>query len=269
MSIYLNDLLQLSPEQIKNTKIKFNLNSGEEDPIDLYREDPAQLLVWQFWGHSRRTFYAGQLAVGLVRIHGSRWLLFDVSRIVSYSGVKGEVAYAHEHIEAYRKYFGRVIVHFQNNSQTIARNAASVLDACTVVKILESRFDDDVFPGYDEVILSWYDLRRVLPKDAWCTALSNQKAVYLITDVSNGKQYVGSASGEEMLQQRWASYVNNGHGNNKELMKLSPSHIQTNFQYAILEIFKSTTPTKLILEREKWWKRALQTKVPFGYNGNS
>ena len=59
------------------------------------------------------------------------------------------------------------------------------------------------FPGYDKVNVSWEELSGLIDTDAWKTALANQKGVYLITDSSNGKKYVGSATGENMLWGRW------------------------------------------------------------------
>ena len=104
-------------------------------------------------------------------------------------------------------------------------------------------------------------------KNNWLTALQNQKAVYLITNKSNGKMYVGSASGGDMLLGRWQSYVKNGHGNNVGLKDLCFEHIKNNFEYSILDIFKSTTDDNLILKRESWWKQTLKTRT-FGYNKN-
>lgn len=125
----------------------------------------------------------------------------------------------------------------------------------------------DKFPGYENVNLSWKELCRVIKIDSWKTVLQNQKAVYLITDTLNGKMYVGSASGQHMLLNRWQCYVDNGHGENIELKKLPKNHIEENFRYSILEIFKSKTDDKIILKRENWWKNALLTRK-FGYNVN-
>jgi hypothetical protein len=56
--------------------------------------------------------------------------------------------------------------------------------------------------------------------------LQNQKGVYLITDISNGKMYVGSAYGENMILGRWESYVKTYHGGNVGLKKLNDDHIK-------------------------------------------
>ena len=74
---------------------------------------------------------------------------------------------------------------------------------CEVYQILPEIFDDDIFPGYDKVNISWNELTRVIEKQTWKTALENQKGVYLITDVKSGKRYVGSAYGQDMILGRW------------------------------------------------------------------
>lgn len=147
------------------------------------------------------------------------------------------------------------------------RNSESVINECYVSQILPDTFDNDFFPGYDKVNISWEEMKRVLDKDSWKAALQNQKGVYLITDKSNGKMYIGAAYGENMIWGRWKSYIETGHGGNEGLKKLTFDHIKRNFSYSILDIFKSTTDEQIIIEREIWWKKVLQSKE-FGYNEN-
>ena len=147
------------------------------------------------------------------------------------------------------------------------RLAKSVINDCEVVQILPDTFDNDIFPGYDKVNVSWQELSRLISKESWKTALQNQKGVYLITDISNGKMYIGSAYGENMILGRWQSYVKTGYGGNVEFKKLNFDYIKQNFKYSILDIFKSTVDDQLIIARESWWKSVLQTRE-FGYNKN-
>ena len=186
------------------------------------------------------------------------WLLFHIGKVTKVLNVFNGIGYEHEELLEYKKYFGRLIVKYKNTSQKLTRRAIPLIDECEVYEILPDIFDNDIFPGYDNVNLSWNDLSRVL---------QNQKGVYLITDTSNGKMYVGSAYGERMLLGRWEDYVKTGNGGNKELKELSFDHIKQYFRYSILDIFKSTIKDELIISRETWWKEVLLTR-DFGYNKN-
>jgi hypothetical protein len=64
----------------------------------------------------------------------------------------------------YEKYVGRLIVKFKNKAQTMIRNAESVIDDCYVSQILPDTFDNDLFPGYEKVNITWDEMNRVLEK---------------------------------------------------------------------------------------------------------
>lgn len=109
---------------------------------------------------------------------------------------------------------------------------------------------------------------------SWKRALSYVKGVYVITGRSNGKLYVGSASGNsDGIWQRWAGYADprNLTGGNKQIMELrdqvGAEHIAKHFQYSILEIFDTKTKQEYVLQRESYWKRVLETRR-YGYNSN-
>ena len=89
----------------------------------------------------------------------------------------------------------------------------------------------------------------------------------MITDISTGRMYVGSAYGENMILGRWQSYVKTGNGGNIELKHLNFEYIKQNFKYSLLDIFKSTVDDQVIIARESWWKSLLLTRE-FGYNKN-
>lgn len=266
MSINLNDILNI--KNLDNVKIRFNQSNGTSDPISIFKKNRDELLHWQFWNYSKkRSFYEGQIAVGFVKVEGDRWLLFDISRVTKDLNKFQAVGYEYEALKEYEKYCGRIIIKFKNKSQNLVRKAHSVINDCKVLQILEDTFDNDVFPGYEKVNLSWHDLKRVINKGVWKTALENQKGIYLITDRQNGKLYVGSAYGNDMLHGRWTQYIRCGHGGNKELRNLEFDYIKENFSYSILDIYKSTIEDKVIINRESWWKNTLMTRK-FGYNSN-
>lgn len=267
----LNDILQFTTEEIDKTKIKFNMMfEGNWDPIELFKSNDQQIMLdGHYFNHGNKYAYEdGQISLGFIRISKTNhlWLLFHVGIVIK-RGETPSAPYIYENLPQYDKYCGRLIIHFKNSVQANNRWAKTVLDQCIIHEILPDVFDNDVFPGYENVNVSWKELSRVINKEGWNTALKNQKAIYLITDQSNGKMYIGSASGKDMLLQRWHNYLESRHGGNIQLKKLSNSHIEEHFRYSILEIFKSTTDDSLILQRESWWKNALLTRK-FGYNKN-
>lgn len=268
--IKLNDILRL--ENIKDVKVRFNIMFADNwNPIEIFKSNEQKtILEGQYWNYSKNKSYkAGQTTIGFIRIKSNEnlWLLFHIGKITKDLNILNGVGYEFETLNEFQPYFGRLIVKFKNTSQNMIRNAESVIDDCEIVQILPDTFDNDIFPGYDKINVSWKELSRIVEKETWKTALQNQKGVYLITDTFTGKKYVGSAYGEEMILSRWKSYIKTGHGHNKELKILDFDYMQEHFRYSLLDIFKSTTDAQVIIERESWWKEVLQTRK-FGYNAN-
>lgn len=271
--IKLNDILKI--EDLSDVKIRLNLSNNRWNALSLYHEDPERLLIGHFHNSpKKRWFKERDIVIGLAQIKNDEWLLIDISRITkSYNNFWDEKTestvntfYEHEKLVEYEKYFGRLIVQFHKNNAFVTLSGGRI-DDFLIKELLPNNLDNDIFPGYDKVNISWRELRRVVQRDVWKTVLQNQKGVYLITDISTGKNYVGSAYGDNMILGRWLAYVATGHGGNVELKKLSFEYIQENFRYSILDIYKSTTDDKVIIERESWWKDVLQSRK-FGYNAN-
>jgi len=268
--VLLNDILRF--DDLESVKIRFNLMFDDNwNPIEIFKERKQEVLLkGQYWNYTtKKSFKVGEITVGFIRLSTDKdlWLLFHIGRVTKDLETLNGVGYEYEVLDEYEKYFGRLIIRFKNTVQAMVRKAESVIQDCEVEKLLPGIFDNDNFPGYDKVNLSWQELRRVLDKETWRTALQNQKGVYLITDTSNGKMYVGSAYGENMILGRWQAYVATLHGGNAELKELIRDHIEAHFRYSILDIFRSSVDDNVILEREAWWKEVLLTRR-FGYNGN-
>lgn len=266
--ILLNDILKL--DNLDNIKIRFNLMmKGNWNPVLFFKNaDNKTLLEGQYWNYKKKSYKTGQVTIGFLKLNDENlWLLFHVGKITKDLNKLNGIGYEYQVLPEYKIYFGRLIIRFKNKAQNMVRMATKVMQDCEVVQILPDTYDNDIFPGYDKVKLTWAELKRVIIKESWKTALQNQKGVYLITDSSNGKMYIGSAYGEQMILGRWESYIKNGHGGNAELKSIGKEYIKKHFEYSILDIFKSTTDDHVILERESWWKSVLRTRE-FGYNKN-
>ncbi len=128
------------------------------------------------------------------------------------------------------------------------------------------------FPGYSSVLIRHDQLRHIVNRDlvTWRAALKSVAGVYLITDTTSGKHYVGSAYGTDGIWGRWMGYSANGHGDNSELRALlterGAGHAQ-HFQYSILEICDLLAQKSEVWTREGHWKDALCSRQ-FGLNSN-
>ena len=274
----LNDILALTQEELSRTKIRLNTYNGDKNPIDEFKKNPQSLLDWNYWNN--KPYKQGQISVGLVNMGNYRWLLFTVGEIKkvldkplkSNDGVNG-IQVEYQTMDKYADLYGRVVVHYHNKTQQLFRNS-DLINELEVKEILPSVFTGFDFPGYDNVSLTYEQLETIVKGNypSYRNALQNQKAVYLQTDKATGKMYVGSATAEkEMLWKRWSSYIENGHGNNKDLVALVEEkgfdYIKGNFQYTILENYNSKVDDEYVLKRESYWKEVFQSRK-FGYNKN-
>jgi hypothetical protein len=143
-----------------------------------------------------------------------------------------------------------------------------------VQEILREPYSGRAFSGFEDIDLSFEELETLVRNSRadWRAALSNVKGVYLISDITTGKRYIGSAYGDQGIWARWCAYVASGHGGNIELRALvsdpTLDYCRKCFRFALLEYRPSPTPDELILAREAFWKRILLTRGEYGLNRN-
>lgn len=275
-NILLNDILNLSEEEIKKCKIRLINNYLDIDVLDLFCNDPETINNHDlFYRWNKKCFDENDYIIGLVRMNKTDfYLLTTIKKITKELNKKNDISYEGIELEKYKKYYGRTIIKYHNISQQPVRKADKIINELEVSQIITSIYDGDNFPGYDNVSLKYNELKTILENNKmdWINALSNQKAVYLITDLNNGKLYVGKASSNDgMLLDRWKSYVKNGHGGNKELKKIVDEkgfdYIKKNFQYTIIENYNAKVEDGIILKRESYWKEVLDSRK-HGMNDN-
>ncbi len=293
-TIKFTSLLHLSDDDMNHLKLEFNSNwqynveeqapevvekLGNEsrffDLLDMYCSGEVAVIKESVKTHNpnRRRFKNGDIVFCFIPYTSNKdWILVNAYKVLDDS--KWLVGADEDYMAEYQPYFGRLVVHYEDKTHNILVRSHEIIDTIYVKTILEHPYNElgEDFPGYENVDLSWNDLRRVLKFKNWQTALENQKAVYLITDTATNKRYVGSAYGDNMLLGRWRNYAENGHGGNKELKALVEEkglgYVKDNFRYSILDIYKSTTDDETIIARESWWKNILLTRGDYGYNAN-
>jgi len=129
------------------------------------------------------------------------------------------------------------------------------------------------FPGYQDFLLMYSELVELIENpDAnreWLNKLSAVGGVYLIVDIATGQQYVGSASGQNGIWGRWASYARTGHGGNKflrELLEQNPERI-VDLQFTVLRTLPRDLTKNEVIAHEALFKKKLGTRA-FGLNTN-
>lgn len=133
-----------------------------------------------------------------------------------------------------------------------------------------------IFPGWDEVNITHQELNAIIQNPEgnpdWAQFLKTHDGVYLILDNATGRQYVGSATGEQAgLWGRWTGYASNGHNGNKlleELLIERGDEHKRNFTFSLHHVFARGAATqKQVLFYESLLKKKLGSRA-FGLNAN-
>ncbi|MEI2278019.1 GIY-YIG nuclease family protein [Paenarthrobacter ilicis] len=166
-----------------------------------------------------------------------------------------------------------------DNPRSWHRSASS--ESAARMQVVEIADRDKIpFPGFDGVLLTHHQLQEMVSEPRytdWRAALSEVQGIYLITDSSNGKQYVGKADGSERIFGRWTSYARDGHGGNIALLELAFASVgdskkvrtdhARHFVFSLLRVFGPSTPSSEVNAAESHYKAALMTRK-FGLNRN-
>ncbi|MGZ9436764.1 GIY-YIG nuclease family protein [Staphylococcus epidermidis] len=273
---------------LNKTKIKFNMNAGNAEIKAwdlLFKEDETeweQINAWKTKHPNNNLNHADYLlAFAQYYPYGPEYFIFGglykIKKIEP--EVFDEVGYELTLMDDYKEYRKRLIVKLK---KPIGRDLYNRL-----YKNIQDTLEPEVyeiapntklghFPGYQNVTLSHPQMQQIILRNepSWKQALMNVKGVYVITDLSNGKLYIGSASGNtDGIWQRWSDYANieNLTGGNKLLNEIKldkgKDYIINNFQYSILEIFDTKTKVDTIINRENYWKNVFCTRK-YGMNYN-
>ncbi len=263
----LKDMIPFLDEHKNDIKVHCAIGRNKVfEPLDVFKL--GNFKEWQ--EHQKNKNFSRPYILSVIYCGKDEWLFAGIYKSLGVIGVSnsGYFIYETELTDIGAEYIGKAVIRFEKGFRQSYLCFEKHIENFYLIELYRDACKA-AFPGYDKVDISWKDLSEWIKTDSWKTALENQKGVYLITDISNGKRYVGSAYGDEMIYGRWTSYIKNGHGGNAELKKLGFDYIKTNFKYSLLEIFKSTADDKIILERESWWKDVLMTRNKrFGYNDN-
>lgn len=263
------DLLRACDIPLDLGSYKIHLATGSHPPaLEAYFK--GQFKEWQ--EHQTRRNFSCKMVVGLIEWSKNKWLFGGVYEVLGYvEKSEKHIEYQTELLSGQEDLIGHLVV------KHVRRGRASYLigkadgEGFYVSELLEKRASIEEFPGFDSVCIPFWKLKTVVEQriESWHGALSNIKGVYLIADTVTGKFYVGSATGDSGIWQRWADYARCQHGDNRELVelvKMQPGCWE-GFQFSILEIADFSRSDKHILDRESFWKTVLLSRT-HGHNRN-
>ncbi|MFH5880893.1 GIY-YIG nuclease family protein [Liberiplasma polymorphum] len=274
--ISLTNILGIRDSDIKSYKVHFAIGK-KHNPMDEY-------LLGKFKEYQEiqtRPNFKRKYIISLIYSSKSVWMFAGVYEVLgtpTSDNNSNEYKYATKLIDVQTDLIGRLYFKYDKafrqsypNLETILKKSDEHLPI-EVLKLEEFKHTIRDFPGFDNVKVSYEVLKTIVEQDisSWKATLSKAKGIYLIVDSKTGKHYVGSASGDEAIWNRWVDYVKNGHGGNKglkDVIEVKGLLYAHNFQFSILEISNLNTSDLYIYERESHWKDVLLSRE-FGLNHN-
>lgn len=269
MTIFLREIWPI--ERPDDYKLHFARWNGDAQPLEVFVRDKAEWQGWQEYRPSRNDFNRPFIFSLMQFYHETdTWLFGGVFSVQA----RHEDRYEVKLLDDGSGFIGRLKLHSPYRARPTRVNFEKHYDDFKIQEILREPYSGRQFPGYEDIELSFEELEALVKNDRpdWKAALENIKGIYLITDTSTGKRYVGSACGDQGLWSRWCRYVESGHGGNVELRALvsdpTLGYCRAHFCFALLEHRSTRTPDETILDREAFWKRILNTRGGQGLNRN-
>lgn len=266
-----NDLGPLSCYKIHFAKRSKN---GTE-PLDAFMRDIEEWAYWNRFSNGRDDFNRKYI-FSLISFYPEKdtWLFGGIWEVLDKDFHEdNSYPYTIKLCEKYNNFIGRLKISYSHNERNVRNIMENYFQKFVVKEILSEVYSTYVFPGYKNLDVPFKTLENVIKKDnpAWKSALS-LNGIYLITDINTGKKYVGSASGENGIWQRWSNYINDGHGGDVNLKKLVKEkdfeYVRENYKFTLLEIADNWSEND-IYDRENYWKRVLLSRdEELGYNKN-
>lgn len=239
----------------------------KRDIYAMYKYERENFLDYQSTQH-RDIFRDVEYIASFIGEEGTDARFIGVYRITGSCFRDGKYHYTMEEKSGFEDIKERVIIRWKNPiawHQWIANDME--------VTRLSPGLHYSPISDYNDIVLSFTDLEQIVLHQYadWKILLSAIKGVYLITDMSTGKLYVGSAYGEGGVWQRWREYVvTGGHGGNKLLMELiqaDSDHARKHFRFSLLMLLSKTVTAEEAISKEQLFKRKLGSNS-FGLNCN-
>ena len=284
--IRINDILNIPIQEIN----KYNVHLAcidttaqlSEHPLNVFWRNEDEYLGWQEWKGNlkedssavKRENFSRNYILSFAQVY------YEGINIHLFTGVyeiveRFDTSYKCKRIEMFENLIGRLKINYRRPSRIASYLFDSVFYNNAIVhEILSEPMTCKTFPGLDKINEKFEHINTVIKNvnPQWKSILENLKGVYLLVDDSSNKKYIGSAYGEFGIWSRWSNYVYGFTGGNKGLddlhKQVGEEHFKKFFRFVLLEYFTNKTPDEFVIQREKFWKQALNTYNPIGYNHN-
>lgn len=267
MSILLQDMWPIS--EPTDYKLHFARWNQIQQPLDVWARDKAEWQTWHEYRPARDDFNRRYIFTVMQFYHETdAWLFGGVYEVLDRRSDGYRVALTDQG----EGFIGRLKLLSDYRNRSTRVNFENQYSEFRVQKVLREPYSGRAFPGYEAIDLSFEELEALVRNDRpdWRAALVSVKGIYLITDTTTGKRYVGSAYGDAGIWSRWCSYIATGHGGNVELRKLvthpNLEYCRKSFRFALLEYRQFQTPDETIINREGFWKQILLTRGELNRN---
>lgn len=215
--VLLFKLLQAIDARVIAAESKVHLATSDAiaHPLDVYR---GAVTAWERWQcvQARKNFNRS-FVVSLIEIPGRPdcWLFPGVYKVAGVEHRRGRVepyTYDLRRIKAFGDLEARLVVRHQRTSRAPYRLGETIEAALHIEEISVKRLTILAFPGFKQVHISYSQLLAIVKAGdpTWQAALSSVSGIYVLTDTSDGRLYVGSAYGAGGIWARWSQYLNKG-----------------------------------------------------------
>jgi hypothetical protein len=166
--ILLFELLNFTPIERNQAKIKFNTKDSRrngDDPLEKFLEDPDIVNTgWLLKKTKAQRFNINDIAICLVKFSEKSWLLTGIKKITKSQKDQTNLNFEYEgkEIQKYKCYFGRVIIKLENKPRNNILKRQRYVNSLIVSHILTEVYLGRDFPGYDNVKLSWKELKSII-----------------------------------------------------------------------------------------------------------
>ncbi len=258
---------------------KFKFHAARQNqydrPLDVYVRSKDEWRKWNMWRNEKDEF-SRKYIFSLIDFYPEKdiWLFGGIYEVIKRGNKTPAHSYEIRELKEYSDFVGRLKIKLRKPSRGRAFYLENHIDEMMVSEILKKPYSGEIFPGYENINHDFNILAPIFKNENsdWKAALSNIKGVYVVTDKSNGRKYVGSAYGESGIWSRWSCYIGTGHGWSDELTELikkeSIDYARENFRLSLLEYRPMKSDQKVIIERECFWKKVFLSTGEFGYNKN-